>query len=305
MTKTATKATATTIHSSAMLVKFFPRKWSAARFDKKITREVNDTHAASHDAGRWNKHLMKNAEPYRRIVLLKSRLRDEHYKQTLPWNDRGWRLLPTANFEQYATFVRKARAEWESAVADFLAEYEQLVDSDRQRLNGMFNESDYPSAREIAKRFWLRVEYNPVPAEGDFRLDLPVAQLEAVEQNAQERVARSFAAAVTDGWARLHEIVSHLAERCELKPNARHDDAAITAAREMVDILTRLNISGDKNLEKIRKQVEGSIAKLDVDTLKEDSARTAAAEKAKSILDTMSAFFTPPTVDEDADGEDE
>jgi hypothetical protein len=63
-------------------------------------------------------------------------------------------------------------------------------------------------------------------------------------------------------------------------------------ARETCDLLTRLNIADDPNLEAMRKQVETKLLDYHPDTLRNDlDTRQDTAEDARKIMDAMSVFM--------------
>ena len=143
--------------SRAMLSAVTIRQWTARKLDKQITAEVADRHGAGADAGRYNKALIAR-DALAAIVTAANAARTEHYARTFPWLDDGARVLPAAGYLAYSETMRGLRSDFELAVELFLASYPSFVDDARQRLNGMFNESDYPSASEISDPVRLRSE---------------------------------------------------------------------------------------------------------------------------------------------------
>ena len=72
-------------------------------------------------------------------------------------------------------------------------------------------------------------------------------------------------------------------------------DTLIANIRELTDVLTRLHVTGDSDLEKMRERVEKGIARIEPQTLRDDpEVREATAKEAQKILDDMSIFFQPP-----------
>jgi hypothetical protein len=63
-------------------------------------------------------------------------------------------------------------------------------------------------------------------------------------------------------------------------------------ARELCDLLPRLNIGDDPNLENMRQEVEGKLASLSTDAIRNDpTVRQGAADDAAAIMDKMRAFM--------------
>jgi hypothetical protein len=280
------------IHSRAMLASLHISTWSARKFDKQITAEVNRKHAASPDAGRYNKQLLgSDAISYRVLMRAAADARHGHYAQTLAWSDEGWRLLPTANYFEFIESMRKARTVFEMALEAFVHDYPAMRESARARLNGMYREEDFPAPSAIRSKFGFALDFAPLPAEGDFRVSLPADQIASIETSVQERIQTSAAESMRDAWNRLYETVAHIHERLS-DPDAIFRDSLIENAREMCDVLRRLNFAGDPQLESMRTTVEQQLAKQDPQTLRDNpGARAAVAEQADAILSAMRGIY--------------
>lgn len=283
----------TSIHSRALLVWLRISTWSARRYDKKVSAEVNATHNASADAGRYNKMLLPgDAKAYKQLTALAGSIRAQHYANTLAWSDEGWRLLPTANYTQYTTWLRDRQREFSIALNEFSTDYPALRAQAARLLNGLYRDEDYPDVHDLRSRFSLGVEYEPVPAQGDLRVDLGADQIAIIEQAIGARTDRAVADAMKDAWSRLHEVVSKIAERLA-QPDAIFRDTLISNAEEVCDLLQRLNVTDDPNLESMRVRVRRELTRYSPDTLRDvPSHRQQTAERAASILSAMSGLLS-------------
>lgn len=281
----------TDVNSRALLVNLSISTWSARKFDRAISDEIAAQHNASKDAVRANKALI-TGDSYKALIRAAQSARTAHYYHTLAWSDEGWRLLPTANHSTYTDELRALRGEFLTALAEFVRDYPRLQEIARARLNGMYKESDYPHCGAIADRFSMSTEFTPVPAAGDFRLDeLTADELQRVEQSVTSRVERATADAVEDAWRRLHEVVSAMRERLA-QPDAIFRDSLISNARAVVDVLGRLNVTGDASLEAMRATVAADLTQYDAQTLRDAPAiREQTAARADEILTAMKGAF--------------
>ena len=317
--------TASEMHARAMLVKLTITAWSAKKYDKKVTRETNETHGATQDAGRYNKNLMpSDAESYKALNSHISAMRMIQYGNTLPWSDDGWRLLPVKNYQTHTDLVNQGQHTFNRLLSEFLADYPNLKQTARERLNGMFREDDYPS--DLQGLYSIKVEYAPVPRTEDFRVTLPSEEIALIASRTEERVQAAFKAAQADAVNRLFDVLSKIRERltssdvcsncdgtgatvetrnrvnkgqnvtcwqCDGcgRTDAKFHDTLIENAREVCDALTRLNVADDPRLEEFRAQAE-QLAKTSPQTLRElPHVRQATAQGAQSILDAMQATF--------------
>lgn len=290
--------TAADISGRAMLVCLKISAWTARKFDKRVTKEINETRGASQDAGRYNKMLLPgDAEPYRRLVKVCNAARGDHYAQTLAWSDEGWRLLPTANYMEYSEMLRGHAAAFDAALADFIAAYPDLKEAARVALNGLYRPEDYPGVSELGRRFRFSIDYAPLPARGDFRLSLPDGELARLESSVEDRVTRATREALADAWGRLGDVVGKMHARLA-EPGAIFRDSLITNVRELADVLTRLNVTGDADLEAMRLRVASDLCRHEPDTLRKDAdVREDTAAKAAAIMEAMGDLYGGPDHD--------
>jgi hypothetical protein len=232
--------------------------------------------------------LPGDASSYKALTSHIAGVRVLHYAQTLAWSDDGWRLLPVANYQRYTDKLRDAKHVYDSLLADFLADYPQLRQDARVKLNGMYRDDDYPD--DVAAKYDFAIEYSPVPSGGDFRVELSQAEIDVIATRTESRVKTAFEDAHRDAVKRLYKCVASIHERLA-SPDAIFRDSLISNATDLCDVLTRLNISGDANLEALRKQTD-SLATVQPATLRNDTVtRIQTANAAQGILDSMMSVY--------------
>lgn len=288
----ATTPDTSNIHSRALLVWLRISTWSARKYDKRISAELNAQHNASSDASRVNKLLLPgDATAYKTLVSLATSIRAQHYSNTLAWSDEGWRLLPTANYATYTKWLRDRQREFNDALNVFANDYPALRAQAARLLNGLYRDEDYPAVQDIRSKFALGVEYQPVPARGDIRVDLGADQIAIIETAISDRLQRATAEAMRDAWSRLHEVVTKIAERLS-QPDAIFRDTLITNAEEVCDVLQRLNVTDDPDLESMRARVRRELTRFSPETLRDvPTHRQATADRAAEILRSMEGLF--------------
>ena len=281
----------TAIHTRAMLVNLHATTWSARKYDRKVSRQVAQRHGTTPNAGRYNKCLLPDAVEYKALIKTMSATRELHYEQTLPWSDEGFRLLPSANFMRYTEVIRATQSKFEDELSAFEDAYPRLKEFARRELNGLYNETDYPSIANIRGRFSIKTTFSPVPASGDFRVDLTDDQLATVRAETEARVTQASKAAMRGAWDRLHEAVKRIQERLA-DPKAIFRDSLIGNASELVDILGRLNFTDDPQLEEMRTVVRDQLTRHDPQSLRESpTLRKATAQDANDILTAMKGLY--------------
>ncbi len=279
------------LNEKAVLVGLTIHGWVARKYDEKISIDVARQHAATTNAGRFNKHLLPgNAASYEACLKKGRELRSFYYENTLPWSKDGHRILPAANYGPFSDGVRKRRSEYMLLAEQFLREYPILKEDARILLNGMYRETDYPSVDEMRTKFSVELEVLPLPSGDDFRINIADAELERLRAEVDERLRREFAEANRDLWNRLFEAVSNMALRLGNREGRVHD-SLVENIRELLELLPRLNVTGDERLSEMLAQCEPLVAH-DPDTLRANtSVRSAVASRAAEITNMISAYM--------------
>ena len=161
------------IARSAMMVDLNIAVYSGRKQDKSTQAEVtNAKGSGSKKAASVYKNLFAECKELEAITKFQARARSEHYKLTLPWNDQGARLLPTAALLDYQKVMAKYNTEFNRLVDAFLDKYETLVAGAAFQLGTLFDRGEYPSRGKVAQRFRMDTSFTPLPTGGDFRLDI-------------------------------------------------------------------------------------------------------------------------------------
>lgn len=271
----------------AMLVRLEISQWTARKHDKRATETV-ETHYGAHNAGRFNKVLIAE-EAIKAVAKTANAARTFHYENTLPWTDEGYRILPAKNFTSYSAKMRELHADFDKSVEELAANYNVLVEDARQRLNGLFNPADYP--RDIRSRFGFGTSITPIPTADDFRVPLNSEVLQEIQQELEARLQQATQEAHQDLYRRLATVIGHVADRLGDK-EAIFRDSLIDNVRELCELLPRLDIVGDPDLQRIRAEAERKLLKHSPQELRESpAARRQTAKDASAILNALEGFY--------------
>ena len=280
-----------TISSSAMLIEMNISVWTAQKISREATDKVTSDANASADAGLFRKNLTAGTSLRKAIADYAALCRTWHNGRTLPWADKGARLLPTSMFFDYKKELNSRRDYFNAQTAKFVAEYPRLLAEAPMRLGDLYDPSDFPSVEEVASKFAFRAVFSPVPEAGDFRID--VGNNELVELRAQYDSAYEdrVAEAMKTTWDKLHGVLTGVSEKLT-EPEG--DKAKIfhgtflTNITELCGLLTHLNITKDPKLEEARMQLERAVNAVTLDDVKEDPlARADVKAKVDSILSSF------------------
>jgi hypothetical protein len=278
------------LSQKAMLVSFEVSIWSARCKDDRVTAEVAEKYNSDKAMGTFTKKLAPK-EALAELRKLRAHMKRFHKEQTLPWDDRFNRVLLASNFDSYSRHMRVFRAHYESLVSDFIAGYPSVIEEARAKLNGLFNEQDYPDPSEIEGSFGVKLEIAPFPEASDFRVHLQEEEIEAIREDIASRMDSAVKYAMQDVWSRLFQQVQRMAERLkDLDEPIRWDYVA--DLRSLLDILPRLNLTGDKELERLAAEAKMRLAGRDIEELKNiPEARVETAQAAADIMAAMAGYM--------------
>lgn len=276
-----------------MLATFNTSVWRARKFDTRATEEVEANHDTK-DIGRFNKKLLTDgATSYKEVCAIANRARAYFDAHSLDYDQLGVRLLPTDMYMEVADRQRQFQDEFNAATAVFLADYPRLKDEAREALNGLFDDADYPTQAELAKKFGMRLAVLPFPNASQFDIALPANVLDGLKTEMDQRVLGAVKTANDDLVGRLFEAVQHFANRLYGATNVRLDVA--DKVRELSALLPKLNFSGDPALTRILEDTQQHLARHSgLDLRNSTELRKQVAEKAMEIEAQMAAFMGGP-----------
>lgn len=277
---------------SAMLVDLHISVYSGRKQDKATQGEVTTAKGSgSKKAASVYKNLFAECKELDALTKFQARARAEHYRLTLPWNDQGARLLPTAALLEYQQTMGRYKAEFERLVDAFLDKYDTLVAAAAFQLGTLFDRKEYLSRAQVALRFRMESSFTPLPTAGDFRLDVEsTVQRELIEQY-ERRLESKLTQANQDAWTRLHDALLRLSDRLVIEEDGtkrKFHDTMVTGALELCELLTAMNVTRDPELEKARRKVEEILSGVTPKELRDEhSTRVQTKQQVDALLDAF------------------
>ena len=278
------------ITSSAVLVEMNISVWTANKLDKSATEKVVSDNAAVQNAAQVRKNLMAGTTLRKDIADYAAGCRLWHNTRTLPWADKGARLLSTSLFLDYKSEANVRRDTFNKMVDNFILQYPSLVQTANNYLGTLFNPEDYPSVDEVQSKFGFRLVFSPVPEAGDFRLQVAEQDLNDLREQYEVNFNDRLAEAMREPWDRLHKLLTGMSEKLtdedgEDESKKRYHDTLITNAQSLCSMLTHLNVTKDPKLEQARRDLELTMLGADIDAIKESpEVRKGIKNKLDAIL---------------------
>jgi len=280
------------ISASAVLVELNISVWPAAKIDREMTEQVNTGASAVRDASQTKKNLFAGTSLRKDIEKFAARVRLYHNTHTLPWADKGQRLLPTKLFMEYKQTTNGYAQTFEFMCDNFFVEYPRLVAEAPANLGTMYRAEDYPDLEEVKSKFGFRRAVDPIPESGDFRLDVSADDLTELKNHYEKQHTDRLADAMKAPWERLHKMLVGISEKLTDKEGEddkkRYFDSLITNPLELCELLGKMNVTNDPKLEEARRQLEVAMMGANMESIKESAV---AREEVKAKVDAILSKF--------------
>lgn len=277
--------------SMAMLVELRISTWTARKRDNDTTEEVNRAKNANSDAGSVYKYLMAGSDHLKKIEKYAAKCRAWNNQQTLPWM-KGVGLLPMENFFAYRDQLGTMESNFNALVDDFIKVYPSLVSAQAFKLGDYFKAEEFPDAETLPRRFKFEYNFLPVPEKGDFRIQCEDRVRQDLAEQYDKMFNQKLADAMREPWERLHEMLTHMAERLTDAPDGTRNifrDSLVNKPLELCGLLSRLNVTKDPQLEEARRMLEKALSGIDAEDLRKlPSARAELKSSVESIINKFS-----------------
>jgi len=280
------------ISASAVLVELNISVWPASKIDREMTEQVNTGASATRDASQTKKNLFAGTSLRKDIEKFAARVRLYHNTHTLPWADKGQRLLPTKLFMEYKQTMNGYAQTFDFMCDNFFVEYPRLVAEAPTNLGTMYRAEDYPDLDEVKSKFGFRRAVDPIPESGDFRLDVSADDLTELKNHYEQQHSSRLADAMKAPWDRLHTMLVGISQKLTDKEGEddkkRYFDSLITNPLELCELLGKMNVTNDPKLEEARRQLEVAMMGANMESIKESAV---AREEVKAKVDAILSKF--------------
>ena len=209
---------------------------------------------------------------------------------TMPWTDKGSRLLPTASFVEFKTQMDIYEAEFTRLVTTFLTMYPTLVSAQAFKLGDMFNRDEFPSVDKVERKFNFRMTIGPVPEFGDFRTDIGEEAAVALRGEYDAKYKKRLDLAMDNIRTRLHEALNHVSDRLgyEGGKKKRFHDTLVDNLNAVLVAADLMNLVDDPKLKEARDKAAAIIATVSPDELRKNDA---IRDDVKSDIDDILSKF--------------
>lgn len=307
------------IAAAAMLGSLNVSVWEGRKKDKDIEQEIADNKGArSKRATSVHKHLFVDCPPLEAIKSLRGEARIWFNKYTLPWDDNGRRLIPTAIYFEIQQEMANFESRFAKLVQTFVQVYSTEISKQAFERGAMFNRDEYPKVEDIAQKFHFTINLTPVPLAGDFRVDIGNDALKELNERCEADTQLRIKGAMAGAWERVKDQVEWVLDRMtkvldhdpdaveeikeydddgkvtklEIKKKRRPKlhDSMLDQGMETCGLLRDLNVTNDPDLEEARRMLEKALVHVDMKSLKESPEMQATTKNAMQAIKNKFKF---------------
>lgn len=279
-----------TLRDKAVAVKLVRKMFNPVAMDKSVTTNVDKTEGTVR-AGRYMKRRLKECSELqaaqRAFADVYTYVRDN----SLPWMDDGVRVVPNANYTDFALGYKDRASKAMDAVKALGDVWDQAVLHDQTVLKGMWDPNDYPSKEEMLDMWQLRLLPMPIPSSADFRIDMD----ETDKMFLDEQVAKVEADATTYVMKELLTPIKNMAERLSATKGEKGAIFRNTLVSNVTDACERakkLNINNDERINEAVNEVTALLDGLSPEDLREsDALRAHVGKKMTEMENKMASWF--------------
>ena len=231
-------------------------------------------------AVKLSKKLFDDRRPeWKAVQAIKGKIRRFWVENTLPYTDRGVRLLRRDEAEQFARALDELAGELAAAVLELENVFQELLAENRDRLGSLFNRSDYPAT--LISEFAAAVEF-PELNPPNYLANLSPELYRRESERVAARFDQAIELAETAFADELSALVGRLVDRLQPDENGQPKifrDSTIDNFREFIARFRRLSIGSSAELDRLVDQagaLVGGVRAADVRQPGESRQRLAA-----------------------------
>ena len=281
---------ARSISSSAVLVNLSISVPTGMKLDKEKSDKVNeDNFTANKRIAKVSKDIYGGSDALHQVTKKAALTRNWNMGITLPWNDKGNRLLPQTKLIEHQTEMGVMGTEFWALVQEFARKLPDLREEARYTLGALYKPSDYLDDADVMGKFKFSCIYEPIVESGDFRVDVGNEALRELNEQYEAASADRLQASMRDVWGRFHKVLQTISTNMvEAKDGEqrRYHASMLTNAAQLVELMKAFNLTGDADMEEARLELHKVLQTADIEDIKQFSdARETLKEKVDGIMD--------------------
>lgn len=286
----------TQLNEKAMLVKLTTNRANLTRRDGEaeaiVQAQLDDNSLIVN-----SKLFRDKANPINKIMAAVAEVYKWHRENTLPWADKGPRILPNNNYMDYTATMRHKIAVVDNLLNTYMPNWDTYVQEDikfrSHSPSSRAKVDDYPTASQFREKIKFDLRFMPLPDTSHFLFDISAEDKAGFEQSMKEAEKLAKDDTIRRMLEPLGKLVSKLSTPIGSEGSIFRD-SALENVMEGVEVARKLSIDASPELHELTNQLSAEMSKYyqRKDWLRESPPmRKQAAEKLDEIARQMGAFM--------------
>lgn len=283
-----------------LLTHFTVSMYRATKADKESGDELAEQKKADKTMVTVTKRLLESGAMSEHTKI-ERRMKKWWKQHTLPFTQESTRMLPNEHYFDFVKEFNECNELWEKANESFFKRWPTLK-AEAKKLGGDFLKDEYyPSVQELQSKFVFEYQIFPMPSgSGFFQSKFSDAENKRIQKQIDKASAAAAEQAVSSMFKRFIVPVAHMRNKLtEYKADPTNEvatkfhESLLTNIEELIDLVPTLNITNNKELEKIAIKMTKELTHYDVDTLRSDAdVRAKVINSADDILTKLNDYFS-------------
>lgn len=278
----------------ALLVRLYIGQGGLTSRSNTLTQEAAEAHNADKHSVAGVIYIL-TADDRKQITKSINEARAFFYANTLPWDDNAYRLVPVTRYAHLKRELQRIENDFADAVEKLLASYDALRKDYLRRVNDLAQEVPFPSKEEFRASFKFDLLEMPIASPHDIRLrHVNPTTVNELKTKVAAQMNDRLASAQVSIVERLKDRVKRLHEQTG-ESDTRLFKSLVSNIESDVDILPKLNLTNDSEINRLIERVKAELASVDVTAMRGDSKeaqklRGHIHKAAGSVLDDLQAY---------------
>jgi hypothetical protein len=260
------------LQSSGMLIRLGTSSLGVQVTDKARSRAITDGAAASRDAARVVVNRLPGAARahHAKLTACQGAARTALHEMTTPWDESGWRFLPTVRFDDLMRRLSRIKVDFDAELAELRANASEVVRLARIELGELADNVHLPTAEEMVAAYDMATEVIPVPDGATFR-GLPDSARATLAARLDNQLVKAYERGVDSIMDRVRPMLETMVERLvafDKRENAKINnvqvgrvgvfrDSLVENVQPMADLVKSIaSIKNDKRLFDLHAKLE-------------------------------------------------
>jgi len=263
------------VSANAILCNLNISVWTGTKTDRDAGDDLTELQSAKRGSAKVIKSLLGDCSELREVLRISTQARQALKAMTLPWIDRGARLVPVSRYTKVQAMLLKCQHDFYNALDTLVDVYSDRIAQSRVSLGHMFDETDYPPLEEIRARFALEFVFAPVPDNGDFRIKVADDAIAALQSQYSQALDTTVKDGISSAMSAACAVFEKLSER--LTAIEAHDGygakpklhaSLVESIHEALDLVQDGNVIDSPYVADAHRQLRNVANTLDIEELR-------------------------------------